>query len=76
MKAIYWIGLFLAGALAAGAQAVPSAFNYQGVLRGGAWDIEPSRLRAAARLFAPMNGRATGNGFRIAATLDLRPGNR
>ena len=29
MRISYWIGLFLAGALAAGAQTVPSSFNYQ-----------------------------------------------
>ena len=35
MRTGYWVGLFLACAITASAQFVPSSFNYQGVLRGG-----------------------------------------
>lgn len=39
MRTGYWVGLFLACAVAANAQSVPYAFNYQGVLRGGSGEL-------------------------------------
>ncbi len=39
------------------------------VIRGGAWYIQPGRLRAAERSWYGINGRDYGIGFRVARTL-------
>ena len=71
MKAIYWIGLFLAGALAAGAQAVPSAFNYQGVLRGGSGELlAAGTYNVSFRLYTAATGGSAVWGRSYAVLLD------
>ena len=71
MKAIYWIGLFLAGALAAGAQTVPSAFNYQGVLRGGAGELlAAGTYNVSFRLYPAATGGSAVWGRTYAVLLD------
>ena len=71
MKAIYWIGLFLAGALAAGAQAVPSSFNYQGVLRGGSGELlAAGTYNVSFRLYTTATGGSAVWGRTYAVLLD------
>lgn len=71
MKATYWIGLFLAGALAAGAQTVPSSFNYQGVLRGGSGELLSSgTYNVSFRMYATATGGSAVWGRTYAVLLD------
>lgn len=57
MKAIYWVGVFLAFTLSAGAQGVPESFNYQGVLRDGSGDyLAAGTYNVTFRLYATPTG--------------------
>ena len=71
MKISYWIGLFLAGALAAGAQTVPSSFNYQGVLRGGSGELlAAGTYNVSFRLYPAATGGSAVWGRTYAVLLD------
>ena len=71
MKAIYWIGLFLAGVLAAQAQTVPSSFNYQGVLRGGSGELlAAGTYNVSFRLYTTATGGSAVWGRTYAVLLD------
>ena len=71
MKAIYWIGLFLAGVLAAQAQIVPASFNYQGVLRGGSGELlAAGTYNVSFRLYTAATGGSAVWGRTYAVLLD------
>lgn len=68
MRAMYWVGVFLACAVTASASIVPNSFNYQGVLRGGSGEMLAAGTRTVEfRLYSlPTGGSALwGRGYAV-----------